>query len=308
MKIFSGNANPELAKKIAMYLQMSLGEIEVSQFSDGETQVKIVENVRGVDVFVIQPICPPVNQNLMEFLIMIDAFKRASARRITAVIPYYGYARQDKKDEPRVPITAKLVANLLTVAGASRILTIDLHAGQIQGFFDIPSDNLFAVNIFVEYFQNLGIEDLVIVSPDAGGVPRARAYAKRLKAELAIIDKRRPSPNQNEVINIIGEVQNKNIIIIDDIVDTAGTLVKAARALKEKGAKEIFAACTHPTLSGEAIEKIEQSVITKLVVTDTIPLIEEKQNDKIEVLSVAKLLGEAIRRVHNEESISSLFS
>lgn len=308
MKIFSGNANLQVAKKIAMYLQMSLGEIEVSQFSDGETQIKIKENVRGEDVFVVQPTCPPVNQNLMELLIMIDAFKRASAKRITAVIPYFGYARQDRKDQPRVPITAKLVANLLIVAGASRILTMDLHAGQIQGFFDIPVDHLFAANVFVKYFLELDLKDLVVVSPDAGGAERSRAYAKRLKAELAIVDKRRPGPNHSEVINIIGEVRNKNTIIVDDMVDTAGSLVKAAQALKEKGAKEIFAACTHPILSGEAVERIKQSEITKLVVTDTIPLNLEKQNDKIEVLSVAELIGEAMRRIHNEESITSLFN
>lgn len=307
MKIFSGNANPELAEKIAKYLEMPLGEMEVSQFSDGETKVKIRENVRGADIFIVQPTCSPANQNLIELLIMIDAFKRASARRITALIPYYGYARQDKKDGPRVPITARLVADLLATAGVNKVMVIDFHAGQIQGFFNIPVDHLFAINVFVKYFSELGLKDLMIISPDAGGAERARAYAKRLKAGFGVIDKRRPAPNQNEVINIIGDVRDKNIIIVDDIVDTAGTLVKAAFAIKKEGAKEIFAACTHPVLSGEAIEMIKQSAITKLIVTDTIPIKKEKQIDKIKILSIAELLSEAARRVHDERSVSSLF-
>lgn len=287
---------------------MELGKAIVRTFSDGETLVEIGENVRGSDVFVIQPTCPPVNQNLMELLIMIDALRRASARRITAVIPYYGYGRQDRKVAPRTPITAKLVADLITTPGARRVLAMDLHAGQIQGFFNIPVDNLFAAPVLLKYIREHFLENLVMVSPDAGGVERTRAFAKRLDAQLAIIDKRRERPNESQVMNIIGNVNGKNVVILDDMVDTAGTLCQAAQALHEHGAKVIHACITHPVLSGPAIERIKASPISKLIVTDTIPLRPEAQNfRKIEVLSVAELLGEAIQRIHNEDSVSSLF-
>jgi ribose-phosphate pyrophosphokinase len=287
---------------------MELCKAIVRTFSDGENMVEIGENVRGSDVFVIQPTCPPVNQNLMELLIMIDALRRASARRITAVIPYYGYGRQDRKVAPRTPITAKLVADLITTPGARRVLAMDLHAGQIQGFFNIPVDNLFAAPVLLEYIREHFLENLVMVSPDAGGVERTRAFAKRLEAQLAIIDKRRERPNESQVMNIIGNVKGKNVVILDDMVDTAGTLGQAAQALQEHGAKVIHACTTHPVLSGPAIKRIEASPISKLIVTDTIPLGPEAQKcRKIEVLSVAKLLGEAIRRIHNEDSVSSLF-
>ncbi len=308
MKIFSGSANEELAEKIAQFLGEPLGKIEKSRFADGEIRIEIKENVRGKDIFIVQPTSFPVNDNFMELLIMADAFKRASANMITAVIPYYGYARQDKKDKPRVPITAKLIADLLEASGVRRMVSVDVHAEQIQGFFNFPVDHLFAVKIFIDHFRKMDLKDLVIVSPDAGGTTRGRAYAKRLGVELAIIDKRRPMHNQSEVLNIIGDVKDKNAIIVDDMIDTAGTLVKAAQAIRDKGGKEIFAACTHPVLSGNAIEKIRQSVIKKLFVTDTIFLSKEKQDDKIEVLSLANLLGEATRRIYNKESISSLFS
>ncbi len=309
LKIFSGSANPELAEKICKYLATPLGHSTLTRFSDGELFVEIEENVRGADVFIVQPTCPPVNENLMELLIMIDAARRASARRITAVIPYYGYARQDRKTAPRTPISAKLVANLLVVAGARRILTMDLHAGQIQGFFDIPVDHLYAMPVFLQYIkENFKGDEIVIVSPDAGGVERAREYAKRLNALMAIVDKRRPRPNESEVMNIIGDVQNKIAIIIDDMVDTAGTICKAAEALLDKGAKEVYAIATHPVLSGKAVERIATSPLKALIVSDTIPLKEEaKAIGKIQVLSVANLLGEAIRRIHTDDSISSLF-
>ncbi|MDD5451043.1 MAG: ribose-phosphate pyrophosphokinase [Desulfovibrionales bacterium] len=308
LKIFSGNSNLPLAHAICRYLGMELGKAVVRTFSDGETMVEIGENVRGSDVFVIQPTCPPVNQNLMELLIMIDALRRASARRITAVIPYYGYGRQDRKVAPRTPITAKLVADLITTPGARRVLAMDLHAGQIQGFFNIPVDNLFAAPVLLEYIRVHFLENLVMVSPDAGGVERTRAFAKRLEAQLAIIDKRRERPNESQVMNIIGNVKGKNVVILDDMVDTAGTLCQAAQALQEHGAKVIHACTTHPVLSGPAIKRIEASPISKLIVTDTIPLGTEAQKcRKIEVLSVAKLLGEAIQRIHNEDSVSSLF-
>jgi ribose-phosphate pyrophosphokinase len=308
LKIFSGNSNLSLAYAICRYLGMELGKAVVRTFSDGETLVEIGENVRGSDVFVIQPTCPPVNQNLMELLIMIDALRRASARRITAVIPYYGYGRQDRKVAPRTPITAKLVADLITTPGARRVLAMDLHAGQIQGFFNIPVDNLFAAPVLLEYIREHFLENLVMVSPDAGGVERTRAFAKRLEAQLAIIDKRRERPNESQVMNIIGNVKGKNVVILDDMVDTAGTLGQAAQALQEHGAKVIHACTTHPVLSGPAIERIEASPISKLIVTDTIPLGPEAQKcRKIEVLSVAELLGEAIQRIHNEDSVSSLF-
>jgi ribose-phosphate pyrophosphokinase len=285
-----------------------LGNAEVKTFSDGEISVEINENVRGKDVFIIQPTCPPVNDNLMELLIMIDAARRASAGRITAVIPYYGYARQDRKVAPRQPISAKLVANLITVAGASRVLTMDLHAGQIQGFFDIPVDNLFARPVLLHYLKEHFKDDLVIVSPDAGGVERARAFAKRLDASLAIIDKRRERANVAEVMNIIGDVKGKTAVIVDDMVDTGGTLTKAASALLDKGASAVYACCTHPVLSGNAVQRIEESPIKELIVTDTIPLSEEARKcKKIKVLSVGKLFGEAVRRIHLNESVSVLF-
>ncbi len=307
LTIFSGNANVELAQDICKYLNTKLGDILVSKFSEGEIRVKVNENARGKDVFVIQPTCPPSNDNLMELLIMIDALKRASSARITAVMPYYGYARQDRKDQPRVPITAKLVANLLTSAGADRILTIDLHAGQIQGFFDIPMDHLFAINVFVDYFAKLKLKDVVLVSPDVGGIKMARAYAKRMSAQLAIVDKRRISPDQIEVMNILGNVSGSDCIIVDDLIATGGSLVEAANALKNAGAKNIYAAIVHGVLSGDATKRIEKSIIKELMITDTIPLPKEKKSPKIKVLSVADLLGEAIRRIHKEESVSCLF-
>jgi ribose-phosphate pyrophosphokinase len=309
MKLISGTANPELAQKISEYLAIPLVQTKITRFSDGEIFVEINENVRGADVFIIQPTCPPVNENLVELLIMIDAARRASARRITAVIPYYGYARQDRKTAPRTPITAKLVANVIVVAGARRVLTMDLHAGQIQGFFDIPVDHLYAMPVFLEYLKNkFRGEEIVIVSPDAGGVERAREYAKRLNATMAIVDKRRPKPNESEVMNIIGDVKDKIAVIIDDMIDTAGTICKAASAIMERGAKEVYAVATHPVLSGPAVERLAQSPIKEVIVSDTIPLREEaKRLDKIKVLSVSKLLGEAIRRIHTDDSISSLF-
>jgi len=308
MLIFTGNANPELAKKICQHLKIKLGKALVGRFSDGEVRVKIEDNVRGRDVFVIQPTCPPVNENLMELLIMLDALRRASARRITAVIPYFGYARQDRKDQPRVPITAKLVANLLTIAGASRILTLDLHAGQIQGFFDIPLDHLYAVNVFIEYFKKLKIKnDLVVVSPDVGGIKMARAYAKRFKASLAIVDKRRNSPDSTEVMHLLGEVKGKTAILVDDLISTGSSLVEAAKVLKERGAKKIYACVTHGVLSGDAVKKLENSFIDFLVITDSIPLPPEKKSKKIKVVSVAGLFAEAIKRIHLEKSISILF-
>jgi len=307
LRVFSGRANLPLARRICDYLGIELGKARVTTFADGECNVKIEENVRGRDVFVIQPTSPPVNDNLMELLVMLDAFKRASAKRITAVLPYFGYARQDRKVEPRVPISAKLVANLLTVAGADRILTVELHAGQIQGFFDIPVDNLYATPVVLDYYRKKNLKDLVVVAPDAGGVERCRALAKRMDAELALVDKRRPRENEAVIMNIIGDVKEKNTLIFDDIVDTAGTLTKVAYALKEHGAKKIFAVCTHGVLSGDAIKRIEASPIEELVITDTILLPEEKKNKKIKIISIASLLGEAIRRIHEESSISSLF-
>jgi ribose-phosphate pyrophosphokinase len=309
MKLISGTANPELSQKISEYLATPLVQTKITRFSDGEIFVEIKENVRGADVFIIQPTCPPVNENLVELLIMIDAARRASARRITAVIPYYGYARQDRKTAPRTPITAKLVANVIVVAGARRVLTMDLHAGQIQGFFDIPVDHLYAMPVFLEYLKDkFRGEEIVIVSPDAGGVERAREYAKRLNATMAIVDKRRPRPNESEVMNIIGDVKDKIAVIIDDMIDTAGTICKAASAIMDRGAKEVYAVATHPVLSGPAVERLAQSPIKEVVVSDTIPLREEAQRlDKIKVLSVSKLLGEAIRRIHTDDSISSLF-
>ncbi len=309
LMIFSGTANPALANEICGYLGTKLGEATVASFSDGEIRVKIDQNVRGADVFVVQSCCQPVNDSIMELLIMIDAVKRSSARRITAVIPYFGYARQDRKDQPRVPITAKLVADLVTTAGADRVLSMDLHAGQIQGFFNIPVDHLYALPVLLDYITKRKIADLVVVSPDAGGVERARAFAKRLQANLAIIDKRREGPNQAQIMNIIGDVQGKSALLLDDMIDTAGTIVQGAQACFDQGAREVWAACTHPVLSGPALERLQQSCLTKVVVTDTIPLRGKEQTcQKLQVLSVAPLLGEAIRRIHEDESVSSLFA
>lgn len=307
LKLFSGNANINLAQDICRYLGLTLGDATVSRFSEGEIGVKIDENVRGKDVFCIQPTCPPSNDNLMELLILIDALKRASSGRITAVIPYYGYARQDRKDQPRVPITARLVADLISVAGANRVLTMDLHAGQIQGFFNIPVDNLFAVGVFVEYFSRLKLKDPVVVSPDVGGIKMARAYAKRFSAGLAIVDKRRVSPEATEAMHILGEVKNRDVIIVDDLIATGGSLVEAVTVLGQVGAKDIYAAITHGVLSGPAISRLDNCPIKKLVITDTIPLDDHKKHPKITILSVAPLLAEAIKRIHNEESVSSLF-
>ncbi|MBU0699150.1 MAG: ribose-phosphate pyrophosphokinase [Proteobacteria bacterium] len=306
--IFSGNSNPELSRKICEYMGVPLGGEKVKRFSDGEIQIEIDENVRKKDVFIIQSTCSPVNENLVELLLMIDAMKRASATRITAVIPYYGYARQDKKVAPRVPISAKLVADLLQVAGATRVITIDLHAGQIQGFFNIPVDNLFAAPVLLQYIKKNFTDDLVIVSPDAGGVERARAFAKRLNAQLAIIDKRRDAPNQAQAMAVIGDVAGKTVVILDDMVDTAGTLTEAAAAIMAKGAREIHASCAHAVLSGPAVERIEASPLKTVVVTDTIPLQQNaKDCDKIKVLSIAPLVGEAILRSHMGDSVTSLF-
>jgi ribose-phosphate pyrophosphokinase len=308
LAIFTGNANPKLAEGICGYLKVSLGDVMVTRFSEGEVRVKINENVRGKDVFVIQSTCPPPNESLMELLIMLDAFRRASAKRINAVIPYFGYARQDRKDQPRVPITAKLVANLLTTAGADRIITMDLHAGQIQGFFDIPMDHLFAVGVFIEYFSKCNLHSRVVVSPDVGGIKMARAYAKRLNAELAIIDKRRVSPEKTEAIHILGEVKGMDVIIVDDLIATGSSLIEATEALKREGAGDIHAAISHGVLSEQAVELINNCRnLKELVITDTIPLPKEKAIKKIKVLSVASLLGEAIKRIHREESVSSLF-
>jgi len=308
LKILSGNSNIQLAQAMCKGLDISLGKANVKKFSDGEIQVEIEDNVRGMDVFVVQSTCTPVNRSLMELLIMMDAIKRASAERITAVIPYYGYARQDRKVAPRVPITAKLVADLITTAGANRILTVDLHAGQIQGFFNIPVDHLYSAPVMVEFIKEKYTDNLVIVSPDAGGVERARAFAKRLGSNLAIIDKRRPQPNESNIMNIIGDIEGKTALLLDDMVDTAGTLAQSSNALIEKGATKVVACCTHPVLSGQAVEKINQSALQDLVVTDTIPLAKEAQScSKIVVLSVAELLGEAIKRIHSNDSVSSLF-
>ena len=306
MKIFTGNANPELAKEICDYLGIPLGDSVVSKFSDGEINVEIDESVRGKDVYFVQPTCEPGNDNIMELLIMIDAVRRASARRITAVMPYYGYARQDRKSRGREPITAKLIANLITKAGARRVLTMDLHAQQIQGFFDVPVDHLVAAPIIADYYKSLGLDDFVVVSPDIGGVARARKFADLLHAPLAIIDKRRPKPNVSEVMSIIGDVKDKNVILIDDIIDTAGTITNAAVALKERGAKEVYASCTHPVLSGPAIDRLNNSPIKEIVTTNSIPTA-AKNCDKIEVLSVAPLIGEAIMRIFQDASVSKMF-
>jgi ribose-phosphate pyrophosphokinase len=308
IRVFSGNANMPLAQKICDKLGVPLGKANVTTFSDGETRVEINENVRGMDVFIIQSTCPPVNITLMELLIMIDAMKRASADRITAVVPYYGYARQDRKVAPRAPISAKLVADLITSAGAQRLLSMDLHAGQIQGFFNIPVDNLFATPVLIDYMKRNYREDTVVVSPDTGGVERARAFGKRLGASLAIIDKRREGPNEAQVMNIIGNIQGKRVIILDDMVDTAGTVVQAAHALADAGALEVSVCCTHPVLSGPAVDRISKSNIKEFVVTDTTPLSEKAAGcERIKVLSVSGLLSEAVRRIYYDDSVSSLF-
>ncbi len=307
LRIFSGNANPALAQEIAAYLGLAVGDAFVGRFNNGEIQVMIDESVRGTDVFIVQPTSFPVNDNMMELLIMIDAVKRASARNITAVIPYYAYARQDRKTRGREPISAKLMANLLTVAGATRVVTMDLHAGQIQGFFDIPVDNLPGVPTLAEYIMSLQLEDLVVVSPDLGGVSRARLFADRMHAPIAIIEKRRPAPGVAEVMNLIGNVEGKTAVIVDDIVDTAGSLTEGANALSRMGAKAVYACCTHAVLSDPAVERIQKSNITELIVTNTIPMSEAKSSPKIKVLSVAPLLGEAIIRIFGELSVSKLF-
>lgn len=312
LKLFSGNANPALAKEICGCLGIGMGAATVSSFSDGELRIQIEENVRGADVFVMQSCCTPVNNSIMELLIMIDALKRSSAYRITAVIPYLGYARQDRKDQPRVPITAKLVADLITTAGADRVLTMDLHAGQIQGFFNIPVDHLYATPVLLEYITKVfgkDLKDLVVVSPDAGGVERARAFAKRLQSNLAIIDKRREGPNNTQIMNIIGDVEGRHALLVDDMIDTAGTIVQGAQACADKGARSVWAGCAHPVLSGPALERLQKSCLTEVVVTNTIPLNgKDQQCPKLRVLSVAPLLGEAIKRIHGEESVSSLFA
>ena len=308
LKLFSGNANRPLAEEIAQHLRIRLGDVDVSRFSDGEVYVQINENVRGEDVFVIQPTCPPVNDTLMELLVMMDALKRASARRITAVLPYYGYGRQDRKVMPRVPITAKLVADLITTAGCHRLLAVDLHAGQIQGFFNIPVDHLFAAPpVIVDYLAKKDLQDLVLVSPDAGGVERARAIAKRLNAGLAIIDKRRDGPNVALFMYLIGDVKNKDVVVIDDMIDTAGTLIQAVEAVKREGARRVLACAVHGVLSGPALKRIEESPLEEVIITNSVPLTPGKVSPKVHVLSVAPLLAEAIRRIHDEESVSTLF-
>jgi ribose-phosphate pyrophosphokinase len=306
--VFSGTGNPNLSQKILKKLKISPGKANISRFSDGEVRVEIGDNVRGKDVFVIQPTCPPVSENLVELMIILDALRRASAQRITAVVPYFGYARQDRKDMPRVPITAKLIANILTGAGADRVLTLDLHAGQIQGFFDIPLDHLYAINVFSDYFIKIsGADNLTIVSPDVGGIKMARAYAKRFNAGLAIVDKRRNSPDSTEVMHILGDVDGSNVILVDDMVSTGSSLVQAAKALKAAGAKKIYAAITHGILCGDALSKIDNSCIDFMAITDSIPLDPSKKSKKIKVVSVDSLFAEAIKRIHFEQSISVLF-
>jgi ribose-phosphate pyrophosphokinase len=308
LKLFAGSAHPQLSKEIAEMLGLPLGQARLRRFPDSEVSFQIDENIRGADVFIVQPSCTPVDQHLMEMMVMIDAFRRSSASRITAVMPYYGYARQDRKDKPRVPISAKLVANLLSAAGTNRVLTMDLHKAQIQGFFDIPVDHLFAAPVIIDYCSRLNYPDLTIVSPDAGGAERARAYAKRLDAELAIVDKRRSEDGTAEVMNVVGDVKGRTCILQDDIIDTAGTIQKAAQALKDAGASRVLACAVHGVLSGPAIDRIEKSPLDQLIVTDTIPLSDAgRRCKKIVVLSVARLLGQAIRNIHEETSVSSLF-
>lgn len=307
LKVFTGNANPELAREIAAYIGVPLGEAKVGRFSNGEIQVVVDESVRGADVYVVQPTSEPVNDNLMELLILMDAFRRASARRITAVIPHYGYARQDRKARGREPITAKLVANLLVTAGARRVLTMDLHAAQIQGFFDIPVDHLMAGPLIAEYIHQKGLTDVTVVSPDVGGVGRARYLAEKLHAPIAIVDKRRPAPNVTEVMNVIGKVKGRTVIMMDDIIDTAGTIASSAEALKDYGVKDVYVCCTHAVFSGPAIARLEKAPIKEVVVTNTIPLPKERKLDKIKILSVAPIFGEAIIRIYEDQSVSELF-
>jgi ribose-phosphate pyrophosphokinase len=309
LRIFTGNAHADLGERIARYLGVPVGRAHLSRFADGEVWFQITDNVRGADVFVVQPTSPPVNENLMELLVMLDAFKRSSASRITAVIPYYGYARQERKDKPRVPISAKLCADLLSAAGTDRILTMDLHASSIQGFFDVPVDHLFAAPVIIEHVAKLNLPKLTIASPDAGGVERARAYAKRLNADLAIVDKRRDQPNVAEVHRVIGDVEGRTVLVVDDIVDTAGTLTKVAEAIKAAGAREVLASSSHPVLSGEALDRIAKSPLSRLIVTDSIPLSPEKlkKYEKVTVLSIAELLAKAIKNIHEEASVTSLF-
>lgn len=304
-KVFTGTANPDFSKKVAKYLSLPLSEASIKRFSDGEISVQISESVRGKDVFVIQPTCAPANVNLMEVLILTDALRRSSANSITAVMPYFGYARQDRKAAPRVPITAKLVANMLQTAGVDRVVTIDLHAGQIQGFFDVPVDNLYGSMVFNDYVKSKNLKNPIIASPDIGGVARARAFAKKLGTEMVIVDKRRERANESEVMNIIGDVDGKDVILVDDMIDTAGTIVKAAKVLKQKGATSVMACCTHAVLSGPAYERIESGDLDELVVSDTIPL--KQENSKIKVLSVAPIFAEVIRRVYHNESVNGLF-
>lgn len=306
-KIFSGTANLEFSKKISKYLSLPLSEATIKRFSDGEINVQIRESVRGKDVFVIQPTCAPANVNLMELLIVSDALRRSSANSITAVVPYFGYARQDRKAAPRVPITAKLVANMMQTAGVNRVVTMDLHAGQIQGFFDVPVDNLYGSIVFVDFLKAQNLKNPIIASPDVGGVARARSFAKKLNLDMVIVDKRREEANKSEVMNVIGDVKDKDVILIDDMIDTAGTIVKAATAFKERGATSVMAFCTHAVLSGIAYENIANPALDKLIVTDTIPLKDGAKTDKIKILSVAPLFGEVIRRVYHDESVNSLF-
>ena len=309
LKIFSGNANPALAQKICEHLSIQLGNAYVGRFPDGEIDLKVNEDVRGADVFLVQPTCSPVNENLAELLIFIDCLKRASAARITAVLPYYGYARKDRKDEGRVPITAKLVANIITEAGADRVLTVDLHAAQIQGFFDIPVDHLLAFPVLSKYFERLALSDLVVVTPDVGGIKLVRNYSKKLGIKMAIVDKRRVGPEETEIGFVIGDVANKNVVMIDDLIATGGSIAQAANVLKERGAKDIYVGATHPVFCGSAVEKLSAAPIKEIVVTDTIPLSEKAKGlkDKIKVLSISELLGDAIMRIHRHESVSSLF-
>jgi len=307
LKVFSGNANPDLAREIADYLGVHIADSKVKRFSDGEISVAIDESVRGVDVYIVQPTCPPVNDYLMELLIMIDAVRRASAARINAVIPYYGYARQDRKTRARDPITAKMIANVITSAGADRVITVDLHAGQIQGFFDIPVDHLPGVPMLAEYFRNASMNDVVVLSPDLGGVTRARDLANRLQASIAIIDKWRPEPNVAEIMNVIGNIEGKSVIIVDDMIDTAGTITLASRVMLERGAREVYACATHPVLSGPALERLSEAPLKEIVVTNTIPIPKDKRLKNMTILSVAPLIGEAILRIHEDLSVSKLF-
>jgi ribose-phosphate pyrophosphokinase len=304
--VFSGGAHPALAKKVADYLHLPLSKVDITRFPDGEIDMKIMEDVRGADVYVVQPTCPPVNENLMELLILVDCLRRASAERITAVLPYFGYARQDRKAEGRVPISAKLVANIITASGAHRALSVDLHAAQLQGFFDIPMDHLYAAPVLVDYFRRLDLKDLTIVSPDVGGIKMARAYAKRLNAGLAIVDKRRSGPSETEVMHVIGDVAGRNLILVDDMISTATSITEAARACRKHGAKDIYICGTHPVFAGKAVEKLAKAPVKEVVVTDTIP-VTGKEFPNLRVLSIANLLGEAIRRIHHSESVSSLF-